>query len=73
MRQSIGESGHAECLESRLAFSATWIVIPPGVGEFVVAQTVPLQAVGGLTGAAARANEAAGFNCWLVRVDEPTG
>jgi hypothetical protein len=66
---------HVDTLEARLVFDATWIVIPPGVGEAVVQQTVPLVAAReGLVGAAAQANATAGsgFNCWVVRFDAET-
>jgi hypothetical protein len=77
MRQRDQRPYHVDTLEPRLAFDATWLVIPPGVGEVVVAQTVPLIAARqGLVDAAAQANATAGsgFNCWVVRFDgEPTG
>jgi hypothetical protein len=74
MRHDSTFDRHAEALEQRLAFDATWVVISPGVGEVVVQQTVPLAAVEGLVTGATQANEGAvgGANCWLVRFDEPT-
>jgi hypothetical protein len=76
MRRSQSRPCQIDPLEPRVTFSATWVVIPPGVGEPVVEQAVPDAAVAGLLNAAARATAGAGDVgagvCWLVRFDKPT-
>jgi hypothetical protein len=76
MRRSQSRPCQIDPLESRVTFSATWVVIPPGVRETIVEVAVPDAAVPGLLIAAARATAGAGDIgagvCWLVRFDKPT-